>query len=500
MADRRLLYLFDHGLVAYRRADGGLLADAEFAGDEAGQAQFSAYVAGQRSAVFSVLADVGEEAYHYEKVPFVRGADRKALFTRKLAQFVYGSPYSLVISHGREKTGRRDERVVFTGLARPGQFEHWLTAIVQNEAPLAELHSLALVSTALLKRLKRKDERLLLISRTRAGLRQSYFEQGVLRLSRLTPAALLAGLPDADAALQEARRLHHYLAGQRAFARDSVLPVLFLLSGPDVTDLQGALADEPNLSAVPLDLAQAASACGVQPVPQDGLSETLFLHLMQTHPPARQLAAPALRRFDALRRARRNLPLAAAAACACACTAAAGLLWQSSQLNDQSAILRGQAQTVAAQIRSIEASLPQPPYAPETLARAVAGLQTLERGNFAPRVLLLPLSRSLDRFPDIDLHSMEWSLQPPRPASPAAPAQSALASLSVQAELASGSAQDMREGLDRVAAFVDDLRTQRVEVVVLRQPFDLDAGFALRAAADTQAPARFALRLTTDHP
>ncbi|MBL8482744.1 MAG: hypothetical protein JNJ60_11135 [Rhodocyclaceae bacterium] len=495
MSDARLLYMFDQGLAAYRAVGGRLQAEAEFANDAEGQAQFAAYVAERRDSVYSVLADLSEEAYHFEKVPFVRGADRKALFTRKLAQFVYGSPYSVVISHGREKTGRRDERVVFTGLARPGQFEPWLHAITQHEAALAALHSLPMVSTALLQALKCRDERLLLVCRTRAGLRQCYFEHGVLRLARLTPAALLSGQAETGAALQEARRVCHYLAGQRAFARDVVLPVLFLLPDAECAQLANAGLDEPELRALPLALGEAAARCGLQPPPGDGLSDTLFLHLMRKHPPRRQLAGPALRRFDALRRLRRSIPLAAAVACAGAVAAAGLLLWQAAGLDQQTHALQAEAARVQADLASLERALPAPPFASDTMARAVAGLETLERGNFAPRLLLAPLSRSLDRFPDIELQSLEWALLPPRAASATLPARGPQASLTVHADLAASAADDMRGGLDRVAAFADDLRGQGVEVAILRQPFDLDAGVALRAAAELPQAPRFAVRL-----
>jgi hypothetical protein len=39
-----------------------------------------------------MLANVGEEGHELETIPFLQGADRKALITRKLGQHFLGSP------------------------------------------------------------------------------------------------------------------------------------------------------------------------------------------------------------------------------------------------------------------------------------------------------------------------------------------------------------------------------------------------------------------------
>ena len=69
-------------------------AKASFAADEAGLAAFGDYLQGCRSSLFYLLADVAEEGFQVEDVPFVHGRDRRSLIQRKLAQFFYGTPLS----------------------------------------------------------------------------------------------------------------------------------------------------------------------------------------------------------------------------------------------------------------------------------------------------------------------------------------------------------------------------------------------------------------------
>src|ERR1700704_2971311 len=53
--------------------------------NEKGVAEFARYVAGAPESLFYVLADVVEEDFFQENIPYVRGADRRALLARKLA-------------------------------------------------------------------------------------------------------------------------------------------------------------------------------------------------------------------------------------------------------------------------------------------------------------------------------------------------------------------------------------------------------------------------------
>src|SRR6266576_1769354 len=64
--------------------------------NEKGVAEFSRYVAGAPASLFYVLADVVEEDFFQENIPYVRGADRRALLARKLAQRYRDASLALV--------------------------------------------------------------------------------------------------------------------------------------------------------------------------------------------------------------------------------------------------------------------------------------------------------------------------------------------------------------------------------------------------------------------
>jgi len=80
---RRLLLADANHLAAYRWHGGTLNTEARFRADDEGIAALSAYLAQQRSSIFYLLADVPEEGFQLELIPYVQGADRAILISAR---------------------------------------------------------------------------------------------------------------------------------------------------------------------------------------------------------------------------------------------------------------------------------------------------------------------------------------------------------------------------------------------------------------------------------
>jgi hypothetical protein len=97
---------------------------------------------------------------------------------------------------GRESDGRRDDIVLLSALTNPSSVQPWVEALEQLQMPLAGLYSTTLLSEDLVHKLKLHNEHLLLVTQQSAGWRQSYFQNGMLKFSRLTPAIDRDGKPN----------------------------------------------------------------------------------------------------------------------------------------------------------------------------------------------------------------------------------------------------------------------------------------------------------------
>jgi len=97
---KRLCYFTSQRVTAYLWEKGELQKEGAFDMNEKGVAEFSRYVAGAPESLFYVLADVVEEDFFQENIPYVRGADRRALLARKLAQRYRDASLALPLSLG----------------------------------------------------------------------------------------------------------------------------------------------------------------------------------------------------------------------------------------------------------------------------------------------------------------------------------------------------------------------------------------------------------------
>ena len=223
MADRRILYLGAHQLAAYRWQGGEVRADATFEAAPGGFAAFAEYVRGHQKSVFTLLANLAEEAFQTETIPYLRAGDRRAVITRKLSQLFYTTPYTGALSLGHEKNRRKDERLLLAALTAPGALDPWLTVLRDLRVALGGIHSLPFFGASLLKQLGIGDERCLLLTVQDQSLRESYFERGHLHFSRLSPLShpSIGGI--AQALATEALKLQQYLLSQRLIARNQPL-------------------------------------------------------------------------------------------------------------------------------------------------------------------------------------------------------------------------------------------------------------------------------------
>ena len=78
MPQQRLLYLDANRLSASLWHNGTLREEGHFPHDEAGVAAFSEYLAQHRGSIFQMLADIPDEGFQIEVLPYAQGADRRA--------------------------------------------------------------------------------------------------------------------------------------------------------------------------------------------------------------------------------------------------------------------------------------------------------------------------------------------------------------------------------------------------------------------------------------
>ncbi len=492
--DRRLLYFTATRVLLYRSAHGGLAVESSFANNEDGAQAFAAQLRGAPPSLYYLLVDIVEEDFHQENVPFVRGGDRKALITRKLAQRYRDTSLSLALSLGYEKTQRRDERILFSSFTNNAQFQPWLAALREQDAAVAGVYSVALLAPQLAAKLGSKKAPLLLVSLQQAGLRQSYVENGKIRFSRLGPLeAAEVGDPArvADAFDRETTRVYQYLTAMRVVPREgATIDAVLIAPSGEQRRVEGAGPNLPQIRAAVVDLGEAARAIGLKRYPEGAGAEVLFLHLLAQRPPPAQYAGDRLRQHFRLHQLRVGLVAGGAVICLLALGYAGLLLAQRFGLEEQIGADRQLGKQAADETARVRAGFPDLPTTTDNLRATMQRYENLTKQSAAPDRLAAALSQSLDASPNIEVNRIRWELttnpkervrdavpgQPPRSAqgAAAAPAAKELYEFAEVTGRVAGIRPSEYRRINRVVdEFVAHLRTRPgVEVVQTKLPYD----------------------------
>lgn len=494
MAERHLLYLTHTGLQAWSWNKGALKEIARFASDDDGIKAFSAHLTRHPQARCTLVADLPDEAFHLETLPFLRGRDRSQLIARRQAQLHLDTPYVAQTSLGREAGGSRNERLLFAALTRPATLRPWLAELGRAETVLTGVHSVALLGTALLRQARPAPPRALLVHASPAGLRISCFEHGLLRFSRLVP-----GLGPSTTGLwqtcrDEVQRTAQYLLGQRALDRGTATPVLVLAHPDQHAAIHMACPDSPDLSFTPLNLPELAARCGLQTPPDNSDCLSLLLHLAARTPRQPQFAPGGELLQQRLTRVGTAIGIAAASLLSASLVVATKNLIDTRQLHDQAAAAHTERVAETRRNAILAATTPPLPIPRPLLQASLAQLAALQGFSAGPSGLFTRLSTILDSHPDIELQQLDWT---------ATPADSPVQRVNLEASLPTTSAPDTRTILTR--RFIDALHTLPDSTLdIEQQPTAADDRHPLRPtdpAAPTDLP-RLGIRITLQpyHP
>ena len=423
MAEKRILYFTAEGHVLYRCTRRGLEAQARFTPDENGLGAFTEALRGaRRGALFAVLADLTGEDFHEDQIPAVRGGDREAILQRRLAQRYRDTRLAATLSLGTTDTGgRKNERVLLASFTNTQQITPWLDALDAAGARLAGVYSVPLVAPVLAAKLGTRAGRAFLITANRAGLRQSYIENGRLRFARLERTGEMGAQALAMFVRSETQRLAQYLSTLRVLPRNEGPVQVLVVSPPgERAVFEQELVSDARLVFRTVDGREAEAAAGLSRRPADARAEALYLHLAARRPPREQFANRADRRRFHIWQLQRGLVAAGVAGFA-ACALVAGARWlESGELRERALAQRAEAAAAADQYQRITAQFPVTQTTTDNLKVAVVEFQRIAAQNALPGEDLAHVSQVMGRFPQLELDALRWSTGKPPEGSAAA--------------------------------------------------------------------------------
>jgi hypothetical protein len=508
MPTRRLLYLSAHQMTAFRWQAGTLLEEGRFEATEADREQFADYLARYPRSIFSLLANVAEEGFQVDTIPYLHGADRKAIIDRKFGQLFFNSTLTASHSLGHQKSRRKNERVMLAALTNSAFFEPWLAAIAGARVALSGLYTLPLLGPALLGKLGLTEERCLLLTVQDQSIRQSYFEQGELHFSRLTPlhSSSIGGIAQSFAT--EALKMQQYLTSQRLIGRNQAITAHIVAHANALKAIDTSCIDTETMHFEFLDIADCARQIGLKTLPTDTHCELLFLHLLAAVPPRTQFADDVQRHDYHLWQLRSALYGAGAVALFSCLLFAGTQLLETYHLQQESATLKADATLARLRYNNIAETFPPIPANNETLRRVIDRYAELENKSASPDGLYREISRALHAAAPAELDQIDWKVDgAAAPGGTATSAQAGTTSIAegsetaiVRGTLKLGANATPRQLLAVFNQFVDALKANpKLQLNVLQQPFDIEPGKSLKGgdvAVEDDKPRAFSIQIS----
>lgn len=389
---------------------GKLQSHQIFQNNEQGLADFSLFLTNHSNIKLYFLVDAVEEDYRLETLPHTSGGARREVVERKLGQLYRGITYRAAHFINREKDKRKDDRFLFVALNSSDFIQGWINIIEEQQAPLAGVYLLPMVSQSLVRRMKLMAPHILLSERLSSGLRQSYLHNGRLHISRLTPIPPAAQSQLGFFYVSETEKTRLYLISQRFIGNDTPLSVVLPSLDESNKSICRDIEQEDGIECSSLDLAKFAQGLKLQVPLLRNNPELLHMQLLAMGNVPDNLAPYDLTKHHQLNLVRQLINGATAAIVLGGLVLAGIYLKQSfddSAFTEQAKIATSEQERLYGDIAK---NFPSTTIPSNDLKLAIELQQAIAHYVKPPKRMMQTLSNAIEPAPEIQINRLRWVL------------------------------------------------------------------------------------------
>ena len=241
---KRIFYYSGYRLTVFHWQNNECIATYAFTPDDDGMKKFQTYLRATENTPVRILVDLIEEDFKKENVPHVGAADRKAIVSRIIdRQYRKNLDFATFKVVDREKTGRKDDVILYSVLSNPEILDTWLDSMKQAGTAISGIWSLPLLTVKLFSKLKIKSSNVLLVSQqVPSNLRQTFIKNGKFESSR----SAVVNLEDASIGefiSTEVEQTVRFLSNQRHLGFDEKIEIHVMCRKADIAEIKTRCID-----------------------------------------------------------------------------------------------------------------------------------------------------------------------------------------------------------------------------------------------------------------
>jgi hypothetical protein len=407
--NRRALFISADKVSVFHWIKGKLGSSYLFDTDVTGRTNFLRYLKETANMPMTIVVDVIEEEFRHDTIPHVFGSDRQALLERKKSRLFRDADYIYTKDQGREEDGRRDDRLLFIALTNHEFIKPWLEMLDECKVPLKGILSVSLLLESYIKTLPDiSDHALIVTMQSISGLRQTFFKNKELQISRLSKLSRYGTESYAPRVRSEVEKIQRYLNSLRLIPEDTSLDVYLLADSSTIDELVKEKKSSPMVRHHYLDIHKLLESIQITTDSAVPFCDQLLMnHLL-----GKQLKNCYASSFEMRYSKMRNIRLAMNAASILLLLFGfiySGIYFMGGlTYKQQSEASKNKADFYQARYDMAKSRLPKTPVEPEQIKIAVDAAATLEEYKSTPYEMLSFIGKGLEQFPAIKLDNMDW--------------------------------------------------------------------------------------------
>ena len=407
--NRRALFISADKMSVYHWDKGELGSSYLFDIDAGGHENFERYLQETDNTPMTILVDVIEEEFRQDTVPHVFGSDRQALIERKQSRLFRDVDYIHVLNQGREAEGRRDDRLLFLALTNQEIVKPWVELLDKYKVPLKGILSIPLLLQSYIKTLPDiSDHALVVTMQSISGLRQTFFQEKELKISRLSKLARYGTESYAPRIESEVEKIQRYLNSLRLIPNDTSLDVYVFADKTTLDELEKRRISSPMVRRHYYDVDKLLESGHMGKDLTTPFSDKLLLHYLLSAQTKNCYASPYDMRYSKMRNLRYAMNIASVSLLLFSLMYSGLNFMGGLTYKQESEASKNKAAFYQARYDLARERLPKTPVEPAQIKVAVDAVATLEEYKSTPHEMLSYLGKGLELFPTIKLDELDW--------------------------------------------------------------------------------------------
>lgn len=412
--DTQLMIVNNNELQLYVWENKKLKFVSEFDGSQQSLEAFKQIQNSYKHLIAVFVTNFLEESFRSETIAPVSGGDRKALLERRLDYAFRKTPYRTASTIDKEKDGRKDLRVLLSGLTKPQLLTPWIKILLANKTPIQSISSAAFLAQEYVTKEKLNSENYLLIAslENNYDLRQTYMRKGKVLFSRLTSLSARNQADVGKEIYKETVQIRSYLERVKLLPYEETLKInIYTVYNDSELDLNQKSSHLNNFESINVEdeLSNYPTALNKH---QLGCIVFFFCALVQQKQIKNTYAPPQVRKHFLLKNIGHALGYGSVALIILSLLISAPIFLDTMDLSNQQATIEQQTQPLLVEYDVLSQRFPETPIPSKEMALVVETTEAIRNQSISPIEAMSYISSKISEIPDMQMQITEinWVL------------------------------------------------------------------------------------------